>query len=79
LDVMVGEWVVLQQQGTPPTARYGHAMVWVDSLGGAGNPAAMLVFGGEGASSDLNDLWALLPASTTNLTHSLFLPLVSRT
>jgi N-acetylneuraminic acid mutarotase len=46
-------WEQLSTQGEPPTARNGHDSVWIPGR------RSMLVFGGQDAEGDRNDLWEL--------------------
>ncbi|MCL4730917.1 MAG: hypothetical protein KJ044_10840 [Planctomycetes bacterium] len=50
-------WTLLSPGGTPPSPRYAPAVCF--SYTGGGAVKSMWVFGGEGSSGKLNDLWEL--------------------
>ncbi len=56
LDLGTGVWRVIAP-GSPPLARAGHGMVWLEDSGTA------FVVGGHAPGSHLNDVWLLVPST----------------
>jgi hypothetical protein len=52
-------------------------MVWADSFGEDLGQGAALVFGGQSAGADLNDLWVLVAGVGDHGADALYLPLVA--
>jgi hypothetical protein len=77
LDAATGAWTSLQVAGAQPSARHGHSMVWADSFGEDLGQGAALVFGGQSAGADLNDLWVLVAGVGDHGADALYLPLVA--
>lgn len=57
LDPDTGAWRALAPGGSPPIARAGHGMVWLEDSGMA------FVFGGHAPGGHLNDVWLLTPST----------------